>query len=65
MLKKLFVVLLFISVSFAQHNHNDHDHSLSHNEHGEEYIRCATDELEQEFQLLRPEFIAERVAQSE
>ena len=40
MLKKLFVVLLFIGVSFAQHNHNDHDHSLSHNEHGEEYISC-------------------------
>ena len=65
MLKKLFVVLLFIGVSFAQHNHNDHDHSLSHNEHGEEYIRCATDELEQELQLLRPEFIAERDAQIE
>ena len=48
MLKKLFVVLLFIGVSFAQHNHNDHDHSLSHNENGEEYIRCATDEFEQE-----------------
>ena len=65
MLKKLFVVLLFIGVSFAQHNHNHHDHSLSHNEHGEEYIRCATDELEQELQLLRPEFIAERDAQIE
>ena len=65
MLKKLFVVLLFIGVSFAQHNHNHHDHSLSHNEHGEEYIRCATDGLEQELQLLRPEFIAERDAQIE
>ena len=65
MLKKLFVVLLFIGVSFAQHNHNHHDHSLSHNEHGEEYIRCATDELEQELQLLRPEFIAERDTQIE
>ena len=65
MLKKLFVVLLFIGVSFAQHNHNDHDHSLSHNEHGEEYIRCATDEFEQELQLLRPEFVAERDAQIE
>ena len=65
MLKKLFVVLLLIGVSFAQHNHNHHDHSLSHNEHGEEYIRCATDELEQELQLLRPEFIAERDAQIE
>ena len=65
MLKKLFVVLLCVGFSFTQHNHNHHDHSLSHNEHGEEYIRCATDELEQELQLLRPEFIAERDAQIE
>ena len=65
MLKKLFVVLLCVGISFAQHNHSHHNHSLSHNEHGEEYIRCATDELEQELQLLRPEFIAERDAQIE
>ena len=62
---KNYLSYLCVSISFAQHSHNHHDHSLSHNEHGEEYIRCATDELEQELQLLRPEFIAEREAQIE
>ena len=54
--KILFIILL--SFVFAQHNHN-HDHSLS----DDGYIRCATDELEQELQLLNPEFIAKRDAQ--
>ena len=65
MFKKLFILLLLVGFSFSQHNHSQHHHSLSHNENGEEYIRCATDELEQELQLLRPEFIAERDAQIE
>ena len=60
MLKKLLILFLFVGFSFSQHSH-----SLSHNHDGEEYIRCATDELEQELQLLNPEFIAERDAQIE
>ncbi|GIS42441.1 MAG: hypothetical protein Ct9H90mP15_04810 [Candidatus Neomarinimicrobiota bacterium] len=43
--------LIFFAVLIAQHNH-DHNHP--------EWIRCATDELEQELQLTNPEFIAER-----
>ena len=60
MLKKLLILFLFVGFSFSQHSH-----SLSHNHDGEEFIRCATDELEQELQLLNPEFIAERDAQIE
>ena len=60
MLKKLLISFLFVGFSFSQHSH-----SHSHNHDGEEYIRCATDELEQELQLLNPEFIAERDAQIE
>ena len=60
MLKKLLILFLFVGFSFSQHSH-----SHSHNHDGEEYIRCATDELEQELQLLNPEFIAERDAQIE
>ena len=60
MSKKLLILFLFAGFSFTQHSH-----SHSHNHDGEEYIRCATDELEQELQLLNPEFIAERDAQIE
>ena len=60
MLKKLLILFLFVGFSFSQHSH-----SLSHNHDGEEFIRCTTDELEQELQLLNPEFIAERDAQIE
>ena len=60
MLKKLLILFLFVGFSFSQHSH-----SLSHNHDGEEFIRCATDELEQELQLLNPEFIAERDTQIE
>ena len=55
MYKKILFITLF-SFALGQHNHN---HSLS----DDGYIRCATDELEQELQLLNPEFIAERDAQ--
>lgn len=58
MFKKFLLLIVLISFSFSQHSH-------SHNHDGEEYIRCATDELEQELQLLNPEFIAERDAQIE
>tara|TARA_B100001175_G_scaffold258907_1_gene227496 strand:+ start:4003 stop:6558 length:2556 start_codon:yes stop_codon:yes gene_type:complete len=56
---KFFLILLgLLSFTFAQHNHN---HAIDDNG----YIRCLTDELEQELQLLNPEFIAERDAQLE
>ena len=42
----------FFSFLLAQHNHS-HD----------EFTRCATDELEQELQLINPDFIAKRDAQ--
>ena len=42
----------FFSLLLAQHNHS-HD----------EFTRCATDELEQELQLINPDFIAKRDAQ--
>jgi len=58
MFKKFLLLIVLISFSFSQHSH-------SHNHDGEEYIRCATDELEQELQLLNPEFIAQRDAQIE
>ena len=59
MYKKILFIILF-SFVFAQHNHDhSHDHSLS----DDGYIRCATDELEQELQLSNPEFIAKRDAQ--
>ena len=50
-MKKIITFLSFFAVLIAQHNH-DHNHP--------EWIRCATDELEQELQLTNPEFIAER-----
>ena len=56
MYKKILFLALF---SFAIGQHHNHDHSLT----DDGYIRCATDELEQELQLLNPEFIAERDAQ--
>ena len=46
-MKKIITFLSFFAVLVAQHNHS-------------EWIRCATDELEQELQLTNPEFIAER-----
>ena len=46
----------FFSFLLAQHNHS-HDHSH------DEFTRCATDELEQELQLINPDFIAKRDAQ--
>ena len=59
MYKKI-LFIIFFSFVFAQHNHDhSHDHSLS----DDGYIRCATDELEQELQLSNPEFIAKRDAQ--
>ena len=56
MFKKILILLGLVSFSFAQHNHN---HAID----DDGYIRCLTDELEQELQLLNPEFIAERDAQ--
>ncbi len=56
MYKKILFLALF---SFAIGQHHNHDHSLT----DDGYIRCATDELEQELQLLNPEFIAKRDAQ--
>ena len=56
MFKKILILLGIVSFSFAQHNHN---HAID----DDGYIRCLTDELEQELQLLNPEFIAERDAQ--
>ncbi len=56
MFKKFLILLGLASFSFAQHNHN---HAID----DDGYIRCLTDELEQELQLLNPEFIAERDAQ--
>ena len=56
--KKLSLFLALFSFLIAQdiHNHNhNHDHR--------DWIRCAADELEQELQLLNPEFIIERDAQ--
>ena len=53
MYKKLLVLIALFSFSFSQHVHDDH----------RDWIRCATDELEQELQLLHPEFIAERDAE--
>ena len=47
-----------LSFTFAQHAHN---HAID----DDGYIRCLTDELEQELQLLNPEFIAERDSQLE
>lgn len=55
MYKKILFIILF-SFALGQHNHN---HSLS----DDGYIRCATDELEQELQLSNPDFIAKRDAQ--
>ena len=55
MYKKI-LFITFLSFLFAQHNHS-HDHSH------DEFTRCATDELEQELQLLNPDFIAKRDAQ--
>jgi len=48
-MKKIIFILSFFAVLNAQHNHS-------------QWIRCATDELEQELQLTNPEFIAERDA---
>ena len=53
MYKKLLAISALLSLSFSQHVHDDH----------RDWVRCATDELEQELQLLHPEFIAERDAQ--
>ena len=53
MYKKLLVLIALFSFSFSQHVHDDH----------RDWIRCAADELEQELQLLHPEFIAERDAE--
>ena len=52
MLKKVLILFLFVGFSFSQHSH-----SLSHNHDGEEFIRCATDELEQELQEPNPEWL--------
>ena len=49
---KKFFLTLFFSFLLAQHNHS-HD----------EFTRCATDELEQELQLINPDFISKRDAQ--
>ena len=51
MTKKILLTLSFLAFLNAQHTH---DH--------ENWIRCATDELEQELQLIDPEFIAKRDA---
>ena len=53
MTKKILLTLSFLTIINAQHTHT-HDH--------ENWIRCATDELEQELQLIDPEFIAKRDA---
>ena len=53
MYKKLLPFIVLFSLSFSQHVHDDH----------RDWVRCAADELEQELQLLHPEFIAERDAQ--
>ena len=53
MYKKLLPIIALFSLSFSQHVHDDHS----------DWVRCAADELEQELQLLHPEFIAERDAQ--
>ena len=53
MYKKLLPIIALFSISFSQHVHDDH----------RDWVRCAADELEQELQLLHPEFIAERDAQ--
>lgn len=53
MYKKLLPIIALFSLSFSQHVHDDH----------RDWVRCAADELEQELQLLHPEFIAERDAQ--
>ncbi len=50
--KKIYLLVFFLGLIFAQHTH-DHDN----------YIRCAADELEQELQLTNPEFIAKRDAE--
>jgi hypothetical protein len=54
MTKKILVALLFLTLTNAQHTDGR-----------EEWIRCASDELEQELQLINPEFIAERDAMIE
>ena len=51
MTKKILLTLSLLAFLNAQHTH---DH--------ENWIRCATDELEEELQLLNPEFIAKRDA---
>ena len=51
MTKKILLTLSFLAILNAQHTH---DH--------ENWIRCATDELEQELQLIDPDFIAKRDA---
>ena len=56
MFKKFLIFLGILGFTYAQHNHN---HAID----DDGYIRCLTDELEQELQLLNPEFIAERDAQ--
>ena len=53
MYRKLLPIIALFSLSFSQHVHDDH----------RDWVRCAADELEQELQLLHPEFIAERDAQ--
>ena len=53
MYKKLLPIIALFSLSLSQHVHDDH----------RDWVRCAADELEQELQLLHPEFIAERDAQ--
>jgi hypothetical protein len=53
MYKKLLLIIALFSLSFSQHVHDDH----------RDWVRCAADELEQELQLLHPEFIVERDAQ--
>ena len=58
MFKKFLLFLGILGFTYAQHNHN---HAMDENG----YIRCLTDELEQELQLINPEFIAERDAQLE
>tara|TARA_Y100000389_G_scaffold45126_1_gene39917 strand:- start:285 stop:2822 length:2538 start_codon:yes stop_codon:yes gene_type:complete len=51
MTKKLLLTLSFLAFLNAQHNH---DH--------ESWIRCTSDELEKELQLIDPDFIAKRDA---
>ena len=53
MTKKILLTFSVLTIINAQHSHT-HDH--------ENWIRCATDELEEELQLLNPEFIAKRDA---